>query len=70
MGRHFGENPESDWGPEQDRKSKIAMKKILDLEHPDFVIFTGDQLTAENMFSNGSDYVDILVAPLVEGNYR
>lgn len=43
---------------------------ILDMEHPDFVIFTGDLLTAEEMFTNATDYFAILVSPLVEKNYR
>lgn len=40
------------------------------MEDPDFVIFTGDLLTAEFMFPNATDYVAKLVAPLVEKNYR
>lgn len=33
---HFGENPWDDWGPEQDRKSLLLMRKVLTEEKPDF----------------------------------
>lgn len=34
---HFGENPWDDWGPEQDRKSLILLRKVLKDERPDYV---------------------------------
>ncbi len=40
------------------------------MEHPDFVIFTGDLLTAEEMFPNATEYLAILVEPLLKKNYR
>eukprot|EP00271_Cylindrocystis_brebissonii_P018622 TRINITY_DN5379_c0_g2_i1.p1 TRINITY_DN5379_c0_g2~~TRINITY_DN5379_c0_g2_i1.p1 ORF type:complete len:387 (+),score=53.03 TRINITY_DN5379_c0_g2_i1:112-1272(+) len=61
---HFGENPWDVWGPEQDRKSLGVMGTILDTEHPDFVIFLGDQLTANNLLAaNASAYWRQLTGP-------
>lgn len=68
--RHYGEAPHTDWGPAADIKSSNVTKNILEMEQPDFVVFTGDLLTAEEMFPNATDYLEILVAPLVEKNYR
>jgi hypothetical protein len=34
---HFGENPWDEWGPEQDRKSLILLRKVLKDERPDYV---------------------------------
>jgi len=67
---HYGEGPDTDWGPNQDIKSTKVMTDILEWEHPDFVVYTGDLMSAENMFPNGSIYVDMLLGPVVEGNYR
>ncbi|KAJ6634876.1 putative inactive purple acid phosphatase 16, partial [Pseudolycoriella hygida] len=67
---HYGEAPHTDWGPAADKKSSNVTKNILEMEHPDFVIFTGDLLTAEEMYPNATEYFAILVAPLVEKNYR
>ncbi|KAG4078356.1 hypothetical protein HA402_013066 [Bradysia odoriphaga] len=67
---HYGEAPHTDWGPAADIKSANVTKNILEMEHPDFVIFTGDLLTAEEMFPNATDYMAKLVAPLVDKNYR
>ena len=46
---HFGENAWSTWGPEQDVKSLGVMDSILTEEQPDFIVFSGDQLTANNI---------------------
>lgn len=70
MKRHYGEAPHTNWGPAADIKSSNVTMNILEIERPDFVIFTGDLLTAEEMFSNATDYFAILVAPLVEKNYK
>jgi hypothetical protein len=47
---HFGENPWDDWGPEQDRKSLIVMRNMLELEKPDFVAVNGDLITGDSKF--------------------
>jgi hypothetical protein len=46
------------------------MRDILGWEHPDFVVYTGDLLSAEVMFPNGSATVDQLLQPVIEGKYR
>jgi len=67
---HYGEGPGSEWGPTNDAKSTKVMTDLLEWEHPDFVVYTGDLLSAEVMFPNGSVYVDMLLKPVVDGNYR
>lgn len=68
--RHYGEAPQTDWGPAADIKSSNVTTNILEMEHPDFVIFTGDLLTAEEMYPNATTYFTTLITPLVEKNYR
>jgi hypothetical protein len=34
---HFGEGPEVDWGPEQDRNSSRLMRTVLGDDKPDYV---------------------------------
>ncbi|KAJ3111845.1 hypothetical protein HDU96_005297 [Phlyctochytrium bullatum] len=64
---HFGENAWEDWGPEQDVNSTRVMKSVLEAEKPDFVVFTGDQITGENIIAhNVSRYVQQLLQPVVE----
>lgn len=46
---HFGEAASEEWGPQQDLNSTCVMSFVLDAEKPDFVIFLGDVLTANNM---------------------
>lgn len=53
---HFGENEEGPWGPEQDRKSLRAMDRLLEAEKPDFIVFSGDQLTGNNIHDNATVY--------------
>jgi len=67
---HYGEGPGTDWGPANDIKSTKVMTDILSWERPDFVVYTGDLMSAEVMFPNGSAYVDMLLQPVVEGGYR
>jgi len=68
--RHYGEAPDTDWGPASDIKSTKVMLDILDWERPNLVVFTGDQITGELMFPNASAYVEILLRPVIEGGYR
>ncbi|CAM8905979.1 unnamed protein product [Rhodiola kirilowii] len=61
---HFGENAWTDWGPRQDVKSLAAMSAILDSENPDFVVYLGDVITANNMVvANASLYWDQAISP-------
>ena len=62
---HFGEDAWTAWGPLQDVKSLRVMEKILVQEQPDFIVFTGDQLTANNIGfqeKNATKYWDQVVS--------
>ncbi|KZV27326.1 putative inactive purple acid phosphatase 16-like [Dorcoceras hygrometricum] len=61
---HFGENAWTDWGPHQDVASAEVMSTVLDKEEPDFVVYLGDIITANNiMIENASLYWDEAVSP-------
>lgn len=56
---HYGENAWTDWGPAQDDNSDRVMSAVLDAEDPDFVIYLGDVITANNLpIANASLYWD------------
>jgi len=61
---HLGENSWTDWGPEQDRKTWIALDAVIDAERPDLVLLTGDQLTANNIDRNATAYQELLAERL------
>ncbi|CAN6444150.1 unnamed protein product [Victoria cruziana] len=64
---HFGENAWTDWGPFQDTNSQAVMSAVLDREKPDFVIYLGDVITANNLpIQNASQYWDQAIAPTRE----
>ncbi|KAL4390169.1 hypothetical protein HN51_011072 [Arachis hypogaea] len=61
---HFGEAESTDWGPVQDVNSIRVMNTVLDDETPDFVIYLGDVITANNiMVANASLYWDQAISP-------
>ncbi|KAL3632516.1 putative inactive purple acid phosphatase 16 [Castilleja foliolosa] len=61
---HFGEDAWTEWGPRQDLNSVKAMSTLLDQEHPDFVIYLGDVVTANNiMIKYASFYWDQALSP-------
>ncbi|KAF8396201.1 hypothetical protein HHK36_017814 [Tetracentron sinense] len=61
---HYGENAWTDWGPLQDVNSNKVMSTILDHENPDFVIYLGDVVTANNLpVANASLYWDQAISP-------
>ncbi|KHN23215.1 Putative inactive purple acid phosphatase 16, partial [Glycine soja] len=61
---HFGEDAWTDWGPRQDLNSIRVMSTVLHNENPDFVIYLGDVITANNiMIANASLYWDQATAP-------
>ncbi|KAG0477335.1 hypothetical protein HPP92_014176 [Vanilla planifolia] len=61
---HYGENAWDDWGPEQDVKSDKVQSIVLDKEMPDFVIYLGDLITANNLpIHNASLYWDRAISP-------
>ncbi|XP_030517632.2 probable inactive purple acid phosphatase 16 isoform X2 [Rhodamnia argentea] len=61
---HFGEDAWTDWGPRQDVNSVCVMSTVLDDEVPDFVVYLGDVITANNiMIANASLYWDQALSP-------
>ncbi|XP_039136837.1 probable inactive purple acid phosphatase 16 [Dioscorea cayenensis subsp. rotundata] len=61
---HYGEAAWLDWGPEQDRNSSRVLSAVLDSEIPDFVIYLGDVITANNLpVPNASMYWDQAISP-------
>ncbi|KAM5558629.1 putative inactive purple acid phosphatase 16 [Rosa sericea] len=61
---HFGEAASTDWGPLQDVNSLRVMSTVLDHEIPDFVIYLGDVITANNIaIKNASLYWDQAISP-------
>nr|XP_011467360.1 PREDICTED: probable inactive purple acid phosphatase 16 isoform X1 [Fragaria vesca subsp. vesca] len=61
---HFGEAAWTDWGPLQDVNSVRVMSTVLDHESPDFVIYLGDVVTANNIaIKNASLYWDQAISP-------
>lgn len=64
---HFGEAEDTSWGPLQDVDTLKVMQTVLDHETPQLVVLNGDLITGENTLKdNSTDYVDEIVAPLVE----
>ncbi|CAL1352372.1 unnamed protein product [Linum trigynum] len=61
---HFGENAWTDWGPLQDVLSTGLMSSVLEEQKPDFAVYLGDVITANNMaIANASAYWDQAIAP-------
>ncbi|KAL8095327.1 putative inactive purple acid phosphatase 16 isoform X2 [Apium graveolens] len=66
---HFGEDAWTLWGPQQDIKSVKVMSTILDNERPDFVVYLGDVITANNIpIENASLYWNQALSPTRERN--
>lgn len=66
---HYGQFPDT-IGPEDDFNSTRVMRDILQFENPDFVIFTGDQVTGDIMYPNVTEYIKMLLKPVVEKGYK
>ncbi|XP_068663399.1 probable inactive purple acid phosphatase 16 [Aristolochia californica] len=61
---HYGEDAWTDWGPRQDLNSDRVMSTVLEAETPDFVIYLGDVITANNLPTpNASMYWDQAISP-------
>uniref|UniRef100_A0A0D9VA45 Calcineurin-like phosphoesterase domain-containing protein n=1 Tax=Leersia perrieri TaxID=77586 RepID=A0A0D9VA45_9ORYZ len=61
---HYGENAWTNWGPAQDAGSDRVMAAVLDAEKPDFVVYLGDLVTANNLgIPNASLYWDRAISP-------
>ncbi|CAN1256155.1 Probable inactive purple acid phosphatase 16 [Linum perenne] len=64
---HFGEDAWTDWGPLQDVLSTGLISSVLDTEKPDFTVYLGDVITANNIaIGNASAYWDQAIAPTRE----
>ena len=63
---HLGEAEDTDWGPEQDRKTYRALERILShhstlqQRDADFILLSGDQLTGNNVDENATAYYQML----------
>lgn len=69
LSRHYGQFPDT-VGPEDDFNSTRVMRDILEIEHPDFVVFTGDLVTGDIMYPNVTEYIHMLLKPVVEKGYK
>ncbi|KAF5133097.1 putative inactive purple acid phosphatase 16 [Metarhizium anisopliae] len=66
---HLAESAATPRGPKQDNKTIQVMADVLDKDRPDLVVLNGDLITGEvTLKDNSTDYIDPLVAPLVERN--
>jgi len=68
--RHYGEYDGTPLGIEDDINTTKVVTDILSWDQPDFVIFTGDFMTADSILINPVRFVDQLLAPLVAGGYK
>lgn len=46
------------------------MHDILELEDPDFVIFTRDLVHGDIMYPNATEYIHMMLKPVVEKGYK
>lgn len=53
---HLGEAENLDWGPNDDRKTYHVLSRLIQLESPDLIVLSGDQLTANNVDDNATAY--------------
>jgi hypothetical protein len=53
---HLGEDSWTEWGPEQDVKTFVAIHTLVRAEKPDLILLTGDQLTANNVNASATAY--------------
>jgi len=67
---HYGEFPGTERGRAQDGNSSRVMTDILNFDKPDFVVFTGDLITGDVLVVNPTGYIDTLLAPVNDGNYK
>lgn len=67
---HYGEGENESWGPEQDIHSTRVINNVLGAENPDLVVYTGDQITGNNIRKNATAYWAELIAPVIASNHR
>ncbi|EGD82743.1 hypothetical protein PTSG_12018 [Salpingoeca rosetta] len=66
--QHYGEGEDVAWGRQQDINSTRVMRSVLHHETPDLVVYTGDQLTGNNIHDNATSYWRELLAPTLAAN--
>ena len=62
---HYGEAPSLDWGPEQDRNSSRVQRAIFAAERLDLAVYSGDQITGNNVVANATAVWAEVLAPAV-----
>jgi hypothetical protein len=64
---HYGEAPGLSWGPEQDRNSSRVQRLVFGAEMMklDLAVYSGDQITGNNVVSNATAVWAEVVAPAV-----
>ena len=68
---HLGEAEGLDWGPAQDRNSTRVMQQVLAAELPrgvGLVVYSGDQVTGNNIAANATAYLRLAFAPTADRN--
>ena len=65
---HYGEAPSLSWGPEQDRNSTRVMNAVFTAEAPQLVVFSGDQITGNNVVDNATDVLAEVYSEVVRHN--
>ena len=65
---HLGEAEGLAWGPEQDRNSTRVMQQVLAAELPGLVVYSGDQITGNNVGANATAYSRMAFAPAAAAN--
>lgn len=59
---HYGEGENVWWGPVQDANSTRVIKNVLSSEPAlDFLVFSGDQITGNNIVDNASAYLKVIL---------
>ena len=67
---HFGEGESEEWGKKQDEQSTNCMNELLKIEEPDFVIFTGDLITGNNIYDNATAYWSNMLVAVNESSTK
>lgn len=63
---HFGDEPYATWSKDQDERTSRVMEAVLDAEQPDLVVFSGDQITGDELWDPSERFaqMDKLYKPL------
>jgi predicted phosphodiesterase len=53
---HLGEAQDTEWGPLQDVRTYLLLKRLIPYENPDLIILSGDVLTGNDCDANATAY--------------